>query len=90
MKINEKPIDIVIVYMPTTDHDDENIEIMYDEISEILHQEGRGQVNAIVMGEFKSTVGEGSFGLCKRKKRRKMLIKFYKQHVQNDRQNKVQ
>ena len=43
---------------------------MYDEISETLHQEGRGQVNAIVMEDFNSIVGEeftdkmvGPFGL---------------------------
>ena len=35
--------------MPTTNHDDDKIEKLYEEISEILHQEGRGQVNAIVM-----------------------------------------
>jgi hypothetical protein len=45
-------------------------------ISEILHQEGRGHVNAKVMEDFKCIVGEasrnkvvGSFDLCKRKER---------------------
>ena len=49
---------------------------MYEEISEILHQEGRGQVNAIVMGDFNSIVGEkstdkvvGPFGLGRKNKR---------------------
>jgi hypothetical protein len=44
-----------------------------DETSEILHQEERGQVNVIVMGDFNSIVEEGStnkevgpFGLSKR------------------------
>ena len=57
-----KPVDIVLVqvYMPTTNHDDDKIEKLYEEISEILYQEGRGQVNAIVMGDFNSIVGEGS------------------------------
>ena len=51
-----KPVDIVLVqvYIPTTNHDDDEIEKLYEEISEILHQEGRGQVNAIVMGDFNS------------------------------------
>ena len=33
---------------------------MYDNTIEILHQEGRGQVDAIVMGDFNSILGEGS------------------------------
>jgi hypothetical protein len=82
-----KPVDIdlVQVYMPTTNHDE--IKKLYDEISEILHQEGRSQVNAIVMGDFNSIVGEGStdkvvgpFKLGKRNERGKMLINFCKQH----------
>ena len=40
VKISAKPVDIVIVrvYMPIMYHDDE-LEKMYDEINEILHQE---------------------------------------------------
>jgi len=62
VKISAKPVDIVLVqvYMPTTNHDDDKIEKLYKEISEILHQEGRGQVNMIVMGDFNSIVGEES------------------------------
>ena len=62
VKISAKPLDIVIVqvYIPKTDHDDGKIEKIYDEMSDTLHQEGRGQVNAIVMGDFNSIVGEGS------------------------------
>jgi hypothetical protein len=41
--------------MPTKNHDDDEIEKLYEEISEILHQEERGQVNAIVKGDFNST-----------------------------------
>ena len=41
---------LVQVYMPTTNYDDEK-EKFYNEIGEILHQEGRGKGNAIVMGE---------------------------------------
>ena len=76
VKISAKPVDTVLVqvYMPTTNHDDDVIEKLYEEISEILHQEGRGQVNAIVMGDFNSIVREGStdkvvgpFGLGRKK-----------------------
>ena len=52
-----------------------------------MHQEERGQVNAIVMGDFNSIVGEestdkvvGPFGLGSRNERDKMLIDFCKQH----------
>jgi hypothetical protein len=39
-----KPVDIVLVqvYISTTNHDSDKIEKLYDEIGEILHQEGRG------------------------------------------------
>jgi Endonuclease/Exonuclease/phosphatase family. len=89
VKISAKPIDIVLVqvYIPTTNNDDDEIEKLYDKISEILHHEGRGQVNVIVMGDFNSIVGEestdkvvGPFALCKRNARGKMLIDFCKQH----------
>ena len=45
VKISAKPVEIVLVQV-------------YEEISEILHQEGRGQVNAIVMGDFNSIMGK--------------------------------
>ena len=36
VKISAKPVDIVLVqvYMPTTNHDDDEIEKLYEEISE--------------------------------------------------------
>ena len=43
----------------STNHDNDEIEKLYEEIGEILQQEGRGQVSAIVMGDFNSIVGEG-------------------------------
>ena len=62
VKISVKPVDIVLVqvYMPTANQDENEIEKLYEEISEIQHQEGRVQVNAIVKGDFKSVVGGGS------------------------------
>jgi hypothetical protein len=57
------------------------IEKMQDEISKILLQEGKRQVNATVKGDFNRIVGEGStnkvvrpFGVSRRIKRSKMLI----------------
>ena len=72
VKISAKPVDIVLVqlYMSTTIHDEDEIEKLYEE--------GRGQVNAIVKGDFKSIVGEGYkykvVGLSKRNEKGKMLI----------------
>jgi hypothetical protein len=89
VKISIKLVDIVIVQinMLTMDHDDDEIEKMYNEISEIMYQNGRGQVNAIMMGDFNSIVGEGStnkvvglFGFSKSNERGKMLINFCRQH----------
>ena len=41
VKIRAKLVDMLVqVYMPTTNHDDDEIEKLYDESSEILHQEG--------------------------------------------------
>jgi hypothetical protein len=83
VKISAKPVDIVImqVYMAKMDYGDEEIEKMYN-ISDILHQGGRDQVNARVMGGFDSMMGEGStnkmvgvFRLSRRNERAKMLIK---------------
>jgi hypothetical protein len=54
---------------------------LYEYISEVLHQERRGQVNAIVMGDVNSIVGEksadklvGPFGHGRKNERGKMLI----------------
>ena len=78
---------IMQVCMATKDRNDEKIERTYDEIGEILHQEGRGQVNDIVMKDFNSIMGEGStnkvvgrFGLSKRSKRGKMLFNVCRQY----------
>ena len=88
VKVSVKTVDVVLVQvcMPTTNHDDE-IENLYEENSEILHQERKGHVNAKVMRDFNSIVGGGStdkvvgpFGLGKRNEGCKMLIDFCKHH----------
>jgi hypothetical protein len=55
VKISAKPVDIVLgqVYMPTTNHDNDEIEKLYEQISEIQHQEERGQANAIVVEGYR-------------------------------------
>ena len=58
VKISVENVDVVLVqvYMATTNHGDDKIEKLYKEIRKILHQEGRSQVNAIVMGDLNSIV----------------------------------
>jgi hypothetical protein len=46
--------------MPRTDHDDRDIENMYEEISNTLHQEGIGHLNAIVIGDYNRIEAQGS------------------------------
>ena len=55
-----KTVDIVLVQVYMLTYNDDEIENLCDEIFEILHQVGGGQVNAIVMGNFNRIVGEGS------------------------------
>jgi hypothetical protein len=43
ISVKHTHIELVQVYMPTTNHDNK-IEKLYEEISDILHQEGKGQV----------------------------------------------
>ena len=51
---------------------DDGIEKLYEEISEILHQEGRDQVNAIVMGDNNSIVGNLALAYSYRKTARSL------------------
>ena len=89
IKISAMPVDIVViqVYMPTTEHEDEEIEEMYDQIDNIINKQ-KGDINVIVMGDFNASVGEGSddekvigkYGLGKRNDRGQMLIEFCKKN----------
>ena len=47
------------ILMPTTDHEDDEIEEMYEQIERIINKQ-KGKRNALVLGDFNATVGEGS------------------------------
>jgi len=71
------------VYMPTSEHEDDEVEGLYDVIEEILEEDGKGETNTTIMGDWKSVVGEGScrnivppHGLERRKHRGKMFVNF--------------
>src|ERR1051325_1421836 len=63
VKLKADPVDIVLVqiYMPTTDHDDEEIEKMYEKLEEILNTQ-RGTDYMVIMGDTNAVVGEGRDG----------------------------
>jgi hypothetical protein len=59
------------------------VEELYDIIEEILEEDGKGETNTIIMGDWNSVVGNkahhntvGPFGLGTRNQRSQMLIDF--------------
>src|SRR5881296_3921621 len=60
VKVNATPIDMVLiqVYMPTTTHEDDEVEEIYEQIERIINKQ-KGNTNVIVMGDFNASVGEG-------------------------------
>src|SRR6476619_5462763 len=71
-------------YLPTTDHEDEEVKKLYDQLDEILGKQ-KETYNVIVMGDFNAVVGEGKearvvgkFGLGKSNDRGERLIEFCK------------
>jgi exonuclease III len=84
IKLQAQPINILMiqVYMPTSEHEDE-VEELHDIIEEILEDDGKGDTNTIIMGDWNSVVGDESFrntvgphGLGRRNHRGQMLINF--------------
>lgn len=84
VRVNTKPKNTVIiqVYAPTTSHEDEEVEEMYEGIEKLI-ESVRSDENLIIMGDFNAVVGEGksdeatgSFGLGKRNERGETLTQF--------------
>ena len=61
IRLIAKPVNITIIqiYMPTTEHEEEEVEEMYSIIDELL-KETDGKHCTIIMGDFNAVVGEGS------------------------------
>jgi exonuclease III len=88
VRIKADPVDIVLlqVYMPTTEAEDEEIELMYEQIEDLTKKEkATDQVWEIIMGDWNAVVGEGreekevgEFGLGKRNERGQALVDFCK------------
>ena len=86
VRIKADPVDIVLlqVYMPTTEAEDEEIELMYEQIEELIKKE-KATDQVIIMGDWNAVVGEGreekevgEFGLGKRNERGQALVDFCK------------
>jgi len=82
LKNESKDIAIIQVYMPTSEHNDEEIEKMYEQIEEVVDRQ-KGSDYVIVMGDWNAVVGEGrdgneigQFGLGTRNERGDRLTEF--------------
>ena len=87
VKVRARPMDLVIikVYMPTTDHDEEEVDKLYEEMDQILEEQS-GKDNVVILGDWNAVVGEGQdekevgkFGLGKRNDRGEKLVEFCRQ-----------
>ena len=85
LKLKAEPVSILImqVYMPTSEFEDDEVEKLYDTAEENLEEEGKGDINIIILGDWNSVVGDepyrnivGSHGLGRRNHRGQMLIYF--------------
>jgi len=85
IKLGAEPINILMmkVYVPTSEHEDDEVEELYVAIEEILEEDGKGDTNTIITGDWNSIVGEESYrnivgphDLGRRNHRGEMLINF--------------
>jgi len=88
VRLRGTPVDVVVivVYMPTTDYEDEDIEEIYEQVEDEIRK-GRGDDYVIVMGDLNAVVGEqsetdvtGKYGLGRRNDRGQMLLEFCKRN----------
>jgi exonuclease III len=84
VKIQADPVDLVIVqvYMPTSDHSDEEVEELYEEMEGLIAKE-KGNDYLVILGDWNAVVGEekvesetSRFGLGKRNDRGQMIVEF--------------
>ena len=86
VKVKSEPVNVVFiqVYMPTSEHDENELDEMYDKMEELIDKQ-TGSDNMIIMGDFNAVVGEGredsmvgKYGLGSRNEREERLVKFCK------------
>jgi hypothetical protein len=63
IKLQAEPINILMnqVYMPTSEHEDDEVEELYGVIEEILDEDGKGNTNSIIMEDWNSNVGDETY-----------------------------
>ena len=65
IKLQAEPINTCIlmmqVYMPTSEHEDDEMEELCDVIEEILEEDGKGDINIIITEDWNSIVGDESY-----------------------------
>ena len=83
LKLKVEPVSILFTQVPTSEYEDDEVEKLCDTIEEILEEDGKGDTNNIILGEWNSIVGDesyqnivGSHGLGRRNHRSQMLIEF--------------
>ena len=84
-RLQAEPVDVVLmqVYMPTTNAEDEDIEMMYEEIEDLMRKE-KATDQVIIMEDWNAVVGEGregnavgEFGLGNRNDRGQLLDYYW-------------
>src|SRR5579864_3279387 len=73
---------IIQIYMPTTGHDDEEVDTVYEKLQELVDAQ-KGSDCVVIMGDWNGVVGEGrdelaagKFGLGLKNERGEKLIDF--------------
>ena len=88
VKIQADPVDLVIiqVYMPTSAHEDDEVDEIYDRIEELIAKD-KGKDYVVIMGDWNAVVGEGregkeigEHGLGTRNERGETLVEFCKRN----------
>jgi len=88
VNLHASPRDLVLihVYMPTTAHTDEEVDVLYEQMEAIL-QEMKGNSYVMVLGDWNAVVGEspeddcvGKFSLGSRNDRGHKLVEFCKRN----------
>ncbi|KAF2897194.1 hypothetical protein ILUMI_08980 [Ignelater luminosus] len=69
----------ICVYMPTTDHKEEDVDNVYEGIEEAIKY-AKGEENLIIMGEQAEEKVAEAFGLGRRNERGNRLIQFCPKH----------
>ena len=77
---------LIQVYMPTSGHSEEEVEVVYEQLEELL-KEQKGSDYVVIIGDWNTIVGEGrdellvgNFGLGKRNERGELLVDFCKRN----------